>query len=74
MSKIIESRRKRFERLATARTNAVLRKLKILGNCSNRQAYEYNEDDVDRIFSTIDKYLKGIKGKFHFQKEEKFKL
>lgn len=74
MASIKENRRERFKRLATARTNAVLQKLKVLGNCANRQAYEYSEDEVEKIFATIDKYLKSIKSKFHFTKEEKFKL
>jgi len=70
----LEARRERFKRLATARTNAVLKKIKVLGNCSNRQAYEYTEDEIEKIFATIDKYLKSVKSKFHFSKEEKFKL
>ena len=74
MTSINENRRERFKRLATTRTNTVLQKLKVLGNCANRQAYEYSEDEVEKIFATIDKYLKSIKSKFHFTKEEKFKL
>ncbi len=74
MSLISENRRERFKRLATTRTNAVLQKLKVLGNCANRQAYEYSEEEVEKIFASIDKYLKSIKAKFLFPKEEKFKL
>ena len=74
MASNIENRRERFKRLATARTNAVLKKLKVLSNCSNRQAYEYTEEEIDKIFATIDKYLKSTKSKFHFPKEERFKL
>ena len=69
-----ENRKERFKRLASARTNAVLQKLKVLGNCANRQAYEYSEEEVEKIFSTIDKYLKSIKSKFHFSKEENFRF
>ncbi|MDD5680011.1 MAG: hypothetical protein PHI59_02075 [Candidatus Omnitrophica bacterium] len=74
MASNTENRRERFKRLATARTNAVLQKIKVLGNCSNRQAYEYTEDEIDKIFATIDKHLKSTKSKFHFPKEERFKL
>jgi len=74
MASNIENRKDRFKRLATARTNAILQKVKVLGNCSNRQAYEYTEEEVDKIFATIDKYLKSTRSKFHFPKEEKFKL
>lgn len=64
----------RFKRLATLRTNAVLQKLKVLGNCSNRQAYTYDEEDVDKIFSEIERRVKEVKAKFHFPKKRDFKL
>ena len=69
-----ESSGDRFKRLATLRTNAVLQKLKVLGNCSNRQAYAYDEDDVDKIFSEIERRIKEVKAKFNFPKKHDFKL
>jgi len=69
-----ESKREKFLRLATKRTKEVLGRLRILGNCSNRSVYEYNELDVDKIFSAVDKQLKDVKAKFHFPKKEDFKL
>ncbi len=68
-------KRDRFVRLASYRTNEVLKKIKILGNCSNRSAYEYTEDDISKIFSAIDKRLKETRVKFHFSKSKnQFKL
>lgn len=69
-----EEKRERFKRLATQRTNAVLLKVKVLGNCSNRSAYEYTEDEVNKIFTEIDRRLKEAKAKFHFTKPKEFKL
>lgn len=69
-----ETKRDKFLRLATQRTKEVLSRLRILGNCANRQVYEYNEADVDKIFSAVDKQLKDVKAKFHFPKKEEFKL
>ena len=69
-----ESTRDRFKRLATLRTNAVLQRIKVLGNCSNRQAYEYEEEDINKIFSEIERNLKEVKVKFHFPKKRDFKL
>lgn len=69
-----ESSRERFRRLATLRTNGVLKRLKVLGNCSNRHAYEYDEEDIDKIFSEIERKVKEIKAKFHFPKKRDFKL
>ncbi|OGD83585.1 hypothetical protein A2572_04780 [Candidatus Collierbacteria bacterium RIFOXYD1_FULL_40_9] len=56
----------RFKRLATYRTNEVLKRLKVLGNCSNRSAYEYNEEDISKIFNAIEKSVRETKAKFHY--------
>ena len=69
-----ETSKDRFKRLAELRTNEVLKRLRILGNCSNRQMYEYTRADIEKIFFTIDKKIKETKARFHFPKEEKFKL
>ena len=69
-----ETKRDKFLRLATQRTKEVLNRLRVLGNCGNRQVYQYTEADVEKIFSAIDKQLKDVKAKFHFPKKEEFKL
>jgi len=69
-----ETPRERFKRLATLRTDAVLKRLKVLGNCSNRHAYEYDEKDVEKIFSEIERKVREVKANFHFPKKEEFKL
>lgn len=67
-------KRERFKRLATKRTNAVLKKLQILGNCSNRSVYAFTEKEINKIFSEIDRAVRDTKSKFHFPKEKEFKL
>ena len=67
-------KRERFKRLAVYRTNEVLKRLKILGNCSNRSAYDYTEQEINKIFTEIERRLREIKAKFHFSKKEEFKL
>jgi len=67
-------KRERFKRLAVYRTNQVLKRLKVLGNCANRSAYEYTEEEINKIFSEIERRVKEIKSKFHFPKKEEFKL
>jgi hypothetical protein len=61
-------KRERFERLAEYRTNEVLRKLKVLGNCGNRSAYEYSEEDIGKIFAEIDRHVKEARSTFTFPK------
>lgn len=67
------TKRDRFKRLGTYRTNEVLHRLKVLGNCANRSAYEYTEE-VGKIFSEIEKMLRHTKSKFHFIKRTEFRL
>lgn len=69
-----EINRERFKKLATLRTNIVLKRLKVLSNCSNRSAYEYTEEDINKIFSEIERRVKEVKAKFHFPKNKEFKL
>lgn len=69
-----ESPHERFKRLASKRTNEVLKKLRILGNCSNRNLYTYSDEDVDKIFNAIDRQGREIKAKFRMTKKINFKL
>ena len=74
MDKSQDQKRERFKRLGAQRTNAVLRRLKVLGNCSNRSAYNYTEEEVNKIFSEIERRLRETKAKFHFPKSKEFKF
>jgi len=67
-------KRKRFKRLAVYRTNEVLRRLKVLGNCANRSAYDYRREEIRKIFLEIERKVKEVKAKFYFPKEKRFKL
>ena len=69
-----DQKRERFKRLATQRTNIVLKRLKVLGNCANRSAYTYSEEDINKIFSEIERRVRETKAKFHFPKNKEFKL
>jgi len=69
-----ETRHERFKRLAAKRTNDILDKIRILGNCSNKSSYEYTEEEVNKIFNEIDKQLKMTKARFLGGKRERFKL
>lgn len=66
--------RERFLVIAEARTNAVLEKIRILGNCSNTQLYKYTPEEISKIFRIIDLELNKAKTKFHFIKKTEFRL
>ncbi len=71
-----ETKRDRFVRIAEARTNRILDNLRLLGNCSSKQNYEYTDEDVKKIFGALEKELKLTKNKFLGvdEKEERFTL
>jgi hypothetical protein len=70
-----ESRRERFKRLAEARTKSVLSKVKVLGNCANRSAYDYTADDVKKIFKAIRERISEVESKFSGTSDtDEFKL
>ena len=69
-----ESRHEKFIRLATFRTNAVLEKLRLLGNLSSKTNYEYSEEEISKIFSAIDVQLKSVKALYSGKHKREFKL
>jgi hypothetical protein len=69
-----ETKKQRFQRLAEKRTNDVLERLRILGNCANRGQYEYNAEEVRKIFKAIETEVNVIKMKFKDGETQKFTL
>ena len=70
-----EKREYRFERIATRRTQEIINKIRLLGNCSNRSFYKYEQRQIEKIFDAINKELRTAHARFIYTKEEKkFKL
>lgn len=69
-----ETKHEKFKRLATKRTNSVINGLRILGNLSNKANYDYSEEEIRKIFSTIDSQLKVVKTKFSGGTKREFRL
>lgn len=74
--KNIETRKERFIRIAEARTNKIISMVQLLGNCSNKSAYEYSDKEINEIFNAIDKELRIAKNRFSNseEKQSKFRL
>ncbi len=70
----IDEKRARFKRLAAQRTNAVVKALRILGNCGNRSTYEYTDEEVRKVFDEVEHSVKETKERFQSQRERKFRL
>ena len=70
----METREERFRRVATRRTNDILRRIRILGNCANRSTYDYTEEEINRVFMAIEKEIRIAKSKFCVKNNKEFKL
>jgi len=69
-----ETRSERFRRVATRRTNNILRQIQVLGNCSNKSSYSYTEEDIKKIFSVIERELRAVRAEFANRKKTNFHL
>lgn len=67
-------KRERFLKIATNRTNKILDDIRLLGNCSNENNYEYTVAEVEKMFNAIQESLNETKLKFGNSKKEKFKF
>lgn len=59
-----ESMADKFVRLGEYRVNKVIEAIGRLENLSNRSTYEYEQEQIDAMFSIMEKRLMEVKGKF----------
>lgn len=57
-------KRAKFVELAEKRVNRAIKDLQLIGNLSNRSAYEFTDDDIRKIFRALQKELESAKGRF----------
>lgn len=57
-------RRERFERVASKRVERVIKDIKMLGNCSNINNYEYSNIDIDKMLKAIREEIKLLDSTF----------
>ena len=71
----METKNSKFVRLANARTQRALDAIRSIGNLSNRNHYDYSEQEVSEITSALKKELEVLKTRFvQENKTAKFKL
>ncbi len=67
--------KKKFVELAEKRVVKAINDIGLIGNLSNRANYDYNEQDVKKIFKTLNNAIKHAQAKFSSIKRNKpFKL
>ncbi len=60
----MRNKRQKFVELAEARVNKALKDIQLIGNLSNRSAYEFSEGDIRKIFAALQKGMETAKGRF----------
>lgn len=53
-----------FIRIAEARTNKIIESISLIGNLSNTSYYEYTPEQIEAMFSAIQKELDNQKERF----------
>ena len=71
---ITETKAEKFERLANLRTNLILDGLRKLGGLSNKNHYDYTEDEIQKIFHTIEEAVADAKSRFLGRTRREFRL
>lgn len=66
-------KQKNFKRIAEARVEKALDMMDLIGNLSNTSFYEYTEEDIDKIFKTLQESLDKNKDKFNKNNKQKAK-
>lgn len=65
----MRDKRQKFVELAEARVNKALKDIQLIGNLSNRSAYDFNEADIRKVFGALQKGLDSAKARFSKESE-----
>lgn len=60
----MSAKRDKFVELAVKRVTRAIKDMRLVGNLSNRSAYEYSEDDVKKIVRALQKEVDTVKARF----------
>ena len=70
-----ETKHEKFCRLAENRMNNVLKQLELLGNLANRNSYDFNQAEVDKIIKALKSAVSSVEYSFKADsKSKKFTL
>tara|TARA_Y100000310_G_scaffold78020_1_gene74590 strand:+ start:1129 stop:1362 length:234 start_codon:yes stop_codon:yes gene_type:complete len=69
-----ETKGQKFKRIASKRANRILEDIRLLGNCSNKAVYSFDDKQISQMFSAIEKELKETRNLFNKNKKRKISL
>jgi len=70
-------KRQKFIDLAEKRTQKAIKDIRLIGNLANSRNYEYSDEDVRKIYKTLNNELNEMKRKFESKESDdriEFKL
>ena len=59
-----DNKAQKFKDIAERRVNSALNQLRLIGNLSNKNNYDYTQDDVNKIYAALFSELKALKARF----------
>ena len=69
-----ENKKQRFIRVVEKRVQNVLDSIRRLSQCSNHRMYEWDDEQLKKIWAAIDTELEKCKERFETNSERVFKL
>lgn len=59
-----ETKKERFDRISSSRAQKITEMIRLLGNCSSKNNYEYTPEEAQEIFSGLEKELAEARSRF----------
>ena len=69
-----ETKEERFKRIAEKRVQRVLDSLRSLSQCSNKRMYNWNEEQLKKIWDAIEIALKSCRESFEKSEPDEFRF
>ncbi|MCK1744151.1 hypothetical protein IVA80_25770 [Bradyrhizobium sp. 139] len=66
----MRDKRTKFVELANKRVNRAIKDLRLIGNLSNRAAYDFREEDARKIVKALQKEVESLRQRFGGTSEE----
>lgn len=60
----MNEKRDKFERLAEKRMTEAIKKVRLVGNLSNKNNYDYTEEHVKQIIEVLENEMRLLKSRF----------
>ena len=71
MSEKTESKKDKFKRLSASRATKAIEYIRMLGNLSNTDKYDFTEDEIAKLFGALSLEVRRAKARFKETEEKK---